>query len=104
MLVFGVLGLFVRYADTPRPVIRYLSDASYWMYLVHVAPVIWLNGLLATSTAPAVVKFAIVLAGTTLISLLTYRYFVRSTIIGELLNGRRSGAKLLDPVTSSSCK
>jgi glucan biosynthesis protein C len=35
------------------------------------------------------VKFSFVIGLTTLITLVTYHYFVRSTVIGELLNGRR---------------
>jgi Acyltransferase family len=34
LLVFGLTGLFVRHGDGPRPWVRYLADASYWMYLV----------------------------------------------------------------------
>jgi glucan biosynthesis protein C len=89
LLIFGITGLFVRFLDKPRPLVRYVSDASYWMYLVHVAPVIWLNGLLASSSAPTVVKFAMVLGGTTLLTIVTYDRFVRSTALGALLNGRR---------------
>ena len=89
LLIFGIVGVFVRYVARPRPLVRYFSDASYWMYLVHIAPAVWIPGLLARSGAPAVVKFTIVLATTTLVSALTYHYLVRSTSIGELLSGRR---------------
>jgi hypothetical protein len=41
------------------------------MYLVHIVPVIWLNALLATIDFPAAVKFAVVLGGTTLVSIAT---------------------------------
>jgi fucose 4-O-acetylase-like acetyltransferase len=89
LLVFGMLGGFVRHMDKPRPLVRYFSDASYWMYLVHLAPTTWIPALLARSSAPAVVKFAVVLGLTTLLTTATYHYMVRSTAIGELLNGRR---------------
>src|SRR5699024_3777797 len=29
--IYAVMGLFVRYFAHPRPLQRYLSDASYWM-------------------------------------------------------------------------
>ena len=89
LLIVGIVGVFVRYMAKPRPLVRYLSDASYWMYLVHLAPAIWIPGLLARSSAPAFVKFSVVLATTTLVATVTYHYMVRSTVIGELLNGRR---------------
>jgi glucan biosynthesis protein C len=89
LLIVGMVGVFVRYVDKARPSVRYFSDASYWMYLVHLAPAVWMPGLLAPSTAPAVVKFAVVVATTTLVTTITYHYLVRPTWVGALLNGRR---------------
>jgi fucose 4-O-acetylase-like acetyltransferase len=89
LLIFGVIGMFVRLLDRPSPIVRYLSDASYWMYLVHLPIVIAVPGLLAPSPLPAVVKFAITLAVTTAATLVSYHYLVRATAIGALLNGRR---------------
>jgi fucose 4-O-acetylase-like acetyltransferase len=89
LLIVGIVGVFVRYVAKPRPLVRYFSDASYWMYLVHIAPTIWLPGLLARSGAPAFVKFTTVLATTIFLSAVTYHYLVRSTLVGQLLSGRR---------------
>jgi peptidoglycan/LPS O-acetylase OafA/YrhL len=88
-LVFAITGLFVRHMRAPRPIVRYVSDAAYWMYLVHLPLAVWIPGLLARSPLPAAAKFAIVLAGTTLVTIVTYNYLVRSTVVGVLLNGRR---------------
>jgi len=66
-----------------------VSNASYWMCLTHLAPITWMAGLLARSDASAFVKFAIVLGVTTIVTALTYHFFVRATAVGELLNGRR---------------
>lgn len=89
LLIFGMLGLFVRRLSAPRPLVRYLSDASYWMYLTHLAPATWLPGVFAHVELPAGMKFLMVFGITTLVTLVTYRYLVRTTAIGELLNGRR---------------
>jgi peptidoglycan/LPS O-acetylase OafA/YrhL len=89
MLILGIVGAFVRLVDRPSPIVRYLSDASYWMYIVHLPIVIAVPGVLAPSSLPAVVKFAITLAVTTAVTLVSYHYLVRSTAIGALLNGRR---------------
>ena len=88
-LIFGFLGLFVRRLSSPRPVARYLSDASYWMYLTHLTAITWIAAALARSAAPAVVKFTIVLSVSTAVTLVTYHWFVRFTRLGVLLNGRR---------------
>jgi len=88
-LIFGFLGLFVRRLSNPRPLVRYLADASYWMYLTHLVPITWTAALLARSHAPVTIKFAIVLIVTTGVTLATYQWWVRRTRIGVLLNGRR---------------
>jgi len=96
LLIHGIIGFFVRRMNAPRPSVRYLADASYWMYLTHLIPITWTGGLLARSTMPSAAKFAIVLVVTTAVTLLTYRWWVRPTRLGVLLNGRRrpSGSEL----------
>ena len=89
MLIYGIVGAFVRRLDRPRPIVRYLSDASYWMYIVHLPFTIAVPGVLAPFAIPAALKFAITLTVTTAATLVSYHYLVRSTAIGELLNGRR---------------
>ena len=89
MLIFGIVGAFVSRLSHPRPVVRYLSDASYWMYIVHLPFAIGIPGLMATWAAPAFLKFAITLAVTTAATIVSYHYLVRATAIGALLNGRR---------------
>jgi glucan biosynthesis protein C len=87
--IYGVIGFFVRYCEHPRPLQRYLSDASYWMYLIHLPFTIWIPGALAPLAIPGVLKFVIVLTATSLVTVGTYHLFVRSTAIGAFLNGRK---------------
>lgn len=89
LTIFGLIGWFVRYLSAPSPVVRYLSDASYWMYLTHLAPAAWLPGVFAHVAAPALMKFLLVFGLTTLTTAISYHYLVRPTAVGELLNGRR---------------
>jgi glucan biosynthesis protein C len=88
-LIYGFIGLFVRYYDHPRPLGRYLADASYWLYLVHLPLTVWVPGLMNGWNAPAVLKAAITFGVTATVCVVTYHYFVRSTAIGALLNGKR---------------
>jgi glucans biosynthesis protein C len=97
LLIFGILGAFVSLMRQPRPLVRYLSDAAYWMYLVHLPITIWVPGALATSGMPATLKSLVVLVTTTVVTLVTYHLFVRSTAIGGLLNGRRYPRSLTPP-------
>jgi glucan biosynthesis protein C len=88
-LIYGFLGLFVRYYDRPHPVGRYLSDASYWLYLIHLPITIWVPGLMNGWDVSAFVKSAITLGAAAAVTTVTYHYLVRSTAIGVLLNGKR---------------
>ena len=48
LLVFGFIGLFMRYLNSYNPVMRYITDASYWIYLMHLPFAIWIPGLLVS--------------------------------------------------------
>jgi peptidoglycan/LPS O-acetylase OafA/YrhL len=100
MLVVGLIGLFVARLGEPRPLVRYLADASYWMYLVHLPFAIGVPGVMARWPAPAIVKFAVTLSVTLAISLVSYHYLVRATAIGAMLNGRRYRRALPEPETT----
>ena len=89
LLLYGFLGLFLRHLGRPSPTWRYLADASYWMYLIHVPFSIWVPVLLAGQPLSAGLKYSVSLAIVTAITLITYHYLVRCTFIGAALNGRR---------------
>lgn len=101
-LIYGFIGLFVRYYDHPKPLGRYLADASYWMFLIHLPITIWVPGLMNGWHAHAVLKSAITLAVTTLVTVATYDLFVRSTAVGAFLNGKRYPRGLPEVVVPSS--
>ena len=88
-MIYGLMGLFQRYADGPSPRWRYMADASYWIYIVHVPVVMLLPVALANVALPAMVKVALVVVAATGLILVSYRYLVRPTFIGKQLNGRR---------------
>jgi glucan biosynthesis protein C len=88
-LVGLTLGLFRKFAANPRPVIRYLADSSYWLYLIHLPIVVWLQVAVAEVPLHWSLKLSFISIVTLAIALLTYDLFVRSTIIGQVLNGRR---------------
>ena len=102
MLIYGIVGLFVHKLSQPRPLMRYLSDASYWMYILHLPLAIAVPGLLAPWNAPAPIKFAITLTAVTVVTVSSYHYLVRSTAIGALLNGRRYPRALPQPAAGRS--
>lgn len=88
-MAYGLIGLFLRYMDRPSPRWRYMADASYRIYIVHMPFVMLLPLLLAGVPLPGIVKLALVSVTATALIPVTYRYFVRPTFIGKQLNGRR---------------
>lgn len=88
-LVFGMTGLFIKYLHRESRWWRYFSDASYWVYLIHILIVASLQMIMLNSTVPGFLRMPIVLIVTFIITIVTYRYFVRYTIIGEYLHGKR---------------
>lgn len=89
---FGLTGLALKFMKQANPTLRYLADASYWIYLVHLPLVMVLQALVSRSEWHWAIKLAAVLLGTLVLTLLSYRYLVRFTWIGKLLNGQRHAA------------
>lgn len=87
--VFGISGLFIRYASRYSARMRYVSDASYWVYLIHLPLTGLIPAFIFDWPIPVFVKFLIVVIVTTVICFTTYHFLVRSTFIGKFLNGRK---------------
>jgi hypothetical protein len=89
LFIFSITGLFMRYFGNNSPRMRYVSDASYWVYLIHLPLTFYLPGLLVKIDISPFVKCLFVLSITTIFCFVSYHFFVRSTFIGKFLNGRR---------------
>lgn len=96
LLIFGVSGLFIRFGSHHSARMRYISDSSYWVYLLHLPLTIIIPALIADWDIAASLKFLFVTTTTSIICFATYHYFVRNTFIGEFLNGRRYSRKIRD--------
>ena len=88
-MCLGLIGLFRILLTRERPSVRYLADASYWIYLVHLPLVIGAQIVLRDWALPSGIKFLLITGGVTAVLLLSYQAFVRYTPIGTLLNGRK---------------
>lgn len=86
---YALTGLCVRYLNGERPPLRYLADASYWMYLMHLPLLLAIEIPLADLALPVIVKLLITWVVTFVVLVLSYHVLVRSTWIGGWLNGRR---------------
>ena len=88
-LVSLVIGLFKRILDRPSKIVRYIADSSYWLYLIHLPIVIWLQIAFAELNLHWSLKLTSICILTILISIAIYDLCIRSTLIGKILNGKR---------------
>ena len=86
---FGMLGFCHRYVNRENRLVRYLSDASYWLYLTHLPLVVLGQWWVYSWQWPAVVKFLAVTGISTAVLLVIYHLLVRYTWVGTALNGPR---------------
>jgi peptidoglycan/LPS O-acetylase OafA/YrhL len=87
----GFIGLFERLFNSYHPLMRWIADSSYWVYLMHFPVVAFTTFFLARNLiAPAEMKFLIACFITTTLGFLTYKYIIRDTPIGWMLTGKRS--------------
>lgn len=90
LMTLGLLGLFESILSKDRPWVRYLSDSSYWLYLVHLPLIILGQALLLRTDLPPLAEFTLLVITCTAALLVSYQLAVRYTPIGTLLNGKRT--------------
>jgi hypothetical protein len=96
-MCFGLMGVFRVLIPRERRGVRYFSDSSYWIYLVHLPLVIAAQMIVRDWNLGSAVKFLMISVGVTAVLLLSYRTLVRYTPIGTMLNGKK-----VRPVARSS--
>jgi peptidoglycan/LPS O-acetylase OafA/YrhL len=87
---FAVIGMALRFLSGYSAVRRYIADASYWLYLIHLPIVMALQVAVSQLAWPWYAKFAVILGVAFPLMFLSYEYLVRYTFIGAILNGRRT--------------
>lgn len=97
----ALIGLFLRYLPTQNRMLRYLSESSYWAFLVHMLGTIGFGAVLFGLPFGPLTKMALNILATTVACLLTYQLLVRYTLVGVLLNGRRHTKAARMPVPAA---
>jgi peptidoglycan/LPS O-acetylase OafA/YrhL len=87
--VLGFLGMFTRFCQGGNAWTRYVADASYWIYIMHLPLVVAFQVAVGRVAVPWPVKYPIICALALALLFLSYHYLVRGTFIGAYLNGRR---------------
>jgi acyltransferase-like protein len=86
---FAVIGVALRFLSGFSATQRYIADASYWLYLIHMPIVMALQVAVSSLDWPWPAKFATILLVAVPVMLGSYQLLVRHTFIGAVLNGRR---------------
>ncbi|MBX9706304.1 MAG: acyltransferase family protein [Caulobacteraceae bacterium] len=85
----AAMGLCLRFLSGRSVIRRYLADASYWVYIVHLPLVMLAQVWVQDWSGPWWLKLAGITLGVLAVSLATYELAVRHTLLGQWLNGRR---------------
>jgi glucans biosynthesis protein C len=87
---FAVIGLALRFLSGFSAASRYIADSSYWLYLIHLPIVMALQVVVSPLDWPWPLKFLTILLIALPVMLVSYQHLVRYSVIGAVLNGRRT--------------
>lgn len=85
--IFGLIGISQLYFNKPSSSLQYISESSYWIYLIHM-PVLLALKIVFFGNKSFFLFFLIFITASYL-CIVSYHYLVRSTFIGQLLNGKK---------------
>lgn len=99
LTILGSLGAVIRHVRGDWPQVRYLADSSYWMFLIHF-PIVGLAHIALRPLAwepefKMLASFSI----TVFVGFGSYRVFVRHSVIGDFLHGRRDRSVMPGPIS-----
>ena len=88
-LSLGFIGLTERFLHSVNKTVRWLVDASYWTYILHLPVVCGITFYLFDFDWWPEGEFLIACVLTSFICFVSYQLLIRYTFIGSLLNGKR---------------
>jgi len=88
----GLIGAAVKFLTSENAATRYVADASYWIYIVHIPVLLVLQALVQPLDLPWFAKYPMTLGVSFAIMFVSYDLFVRYSWIGAILNGRKQRA------------
>ncbi len=72
LTLFGIWGVLARHVRKESRVLRYLADASFWIYLVHIPFLVALQSSLSTTELAIPVRWGLAVSGTLALAIGTY--------------------------------
>ena len=90
LMIFGLSGCFRRFFSKENRRVRYISDASYWIYIAHMPLIMALQFWVSKWPYSSFLKFLFIFTITLGILMLIYESAIRYTWVGTMLNGKRT--------------
>ena len=87
------IGYMMAYFSSPNARMRYLSDSSYWGYLIHLPIIGFFQIVVAQYDITWVLKLILIFGPSIILVMVSYKYCVRNTWLGLLLNGEKKAGK-----------
>ncbi|WP_426037139.1 acyltransferase family protein [Brevundimonas sp. DC300-4] len=97
---FAAMGLCLRFLSGQSAIRRYLADASYWVYILHLPLVMLAQVWVQDWAGPWWLKLGGVSLGVFAVCLITYELLIRHSFMGRWLNGRRVPWRKARPVAA----
>ena len=97
---FSAMGLCLRFLSGHSAVRRYLADASYWIYILHLPLVMLAQVWVQDWAGPWWLKLGGVSLVVFAVCLITYELLIRHSFMGRWLNGRRVPWRKAHPVAA----
>ena len=94
--VYVTLALLIvgrKFLNERNRTSRFIADSSYWLYLIHLPILFYLQFIFLDRAWNVWIKFLVASLSVAGIGLITYILLVRWTPIGALLNGKRKSIK-----------
>jgi len=95
-MCFGLIGLTNKMISATNKTVRYLSDASYWLYIMHMPIIVYLQIRWYDWEINGALKYLLILAMVMIPLLLIYQFMIRYSFIGTMLNGKKYKSKAND--------
>ena len=77
-LSLGLFGFFMHEKFKPSAIVNYLVNASYWIYLIHVPIILYVQVVIADWQIHALLKYIFIIAVTFMTSCFTYSCYVNA--------------------------
>lgn len=100
-LVVGILGISVRLLGFTNRALRYLNEAAYPLYVLHMPVLVILGLTVASWRIPLLLQLIIIVSGTLAVTLGLYELVIRRISVLRMLFGMKGGARSkFDPASS----